>query len=97
MTRSLISRRSASKTASKKHRWKADVIFRLASMTRPIVSVAAVELVEKGQLDLAPVSKHLPEFNRGNPLIPSPSCRDTLAADDLFANEAAWVAVREIV
>jgi hypothetical protein len=38
-----------------------------------------------------------PNLIGGNPLIPSPSCRDTLAADDLFTNEAAWVAVREIV
>src|SRR3984893_10302689 len=42
---------------------KADAIFRLASMTKPIVSVAAMILVEDGKLDLvAPVSKYLPEF-----------------------------------
>jgi CubicO group peptidase (beta-lactamase class C family) len=42
---------------------KTDAIFRLASMTRPIVSVAAMELVEQGKLDLdAPVSKYLSEF-----------------------------------
>jgi CubicO group peptidase (beta-lactamase class C family) len=40
-----------------------DAIFRLASMTKPIVSVAAMMLVEEGRLDLvAPVSKYLPEF-----------------------------------
>lgn len=42
---------------------KKDAIFRLASMTKPIVSVAAMMLVEEGKLDLlAPVSQYLPEF-----------------------------------
>ncbi len=31
---------------------KPDAIFRLASMTKPIVSVAAMTLVEEGKLDL---------------------------------------------
>jgi CubicO group peptidase (beta-lactamase class C family) len=40
-----------------------DTIFRLASMTKPIVSTAAMILVEEGKLDLAaPVSQYLPEF-----------------------------------
>jgi CubicO group peptidase (beta-lactamase class C family) len=40
-----------------------DALFRLASMTKPIVSVAAMMLVEEGKIDLlAPVSKYLPEF-----------------------------------
>jgi CubicO group peptidase (beta-lactamase class C family) len=40
-----------------------DSIFRIASMTKPIVSAAAMILVEEGKLDLtAPVSKYLPEF-----------------------------------
>jgi CubicO group peptidase (beta-lactamase class C family) len=42
---------------------KKDAIFRLASMTKPIVSVAVMMLVEEGKIDLlAPVSKYLPEF-----------------------------------
>ncbi|MBV9861273.1 MAG: beta-lactamase family protein [Alphaproteobacteria bacterium] len=42
---------------------KKDAIFRLASMTKPIVSVAAMMLAEEGKIDLlAPVSKYLPEF-----------------------------------
>ena len=49
----------------KKTPMKADAIFRLASMTKPIVSVAAMMLVEEGRIDLlAPVSKYLPEFGR---------------------------------
>jgi CubicO group peptidase (beta-lactamase class C family) len=40
-----------------------DSIFRIASMTKPIVSVAAMALAEEGRLDLAaPVSQYLPEF-----------------------------------
>jgi CubicO group peptidase (beta-lactamase class C family) len=40
-----------------------DSIFRIASMTKPIVTVAAMTLVEEGKLDLAaPVSQYLPEF-----------------------------------
>jgi len=47
----------------KKIAMKKDAIFRLASMTKPIVSVAAMMLVEEGKLDLlAPVSKYLPEL-----------------------------------
>jgi CubicO group peptidase (beta-lactamase class C family) len=38
-------------------------IFRIASMTKPIISAAAMTLVEEGKLDLAvPVSQYLPEF-----------------------------------
>jgi CubicO group peptidase (beta-lactamase class C family) len=40
-----------------------DTIFRIASMTKPLVSAAAMILVEEGKLDLAaPVSQYLPEF-----------------------------------
>ena len=50
-----------------------DAIFRLASMTKPIVSVAAMTLVERGKLFLGdPVSEYLPQFagHEGR-------CRDT--------------------
>jgi CubicO group peptidase (beta-lactamase class C family) len=40
-----------------------DAIFRIASMTKPITSVAAMTLVEQGKLNLSdPVSRYLPEF-----------------------------------
>jgi len=40
-----------------------DAIFQLASMTKPIVSVAAMTLVERGKLFLGdPVSEYLPQF-----------------------------------
>ena len=40
-----------------------DTIFRIASMTKPIVSVAAIMLMEEGKLTLAdPVSRFIPAF-----------------------------------
>ncbi len=40
-------------------------IFRIFSMTKPLVSVALMQLVERGLVSLEdPVSKHLPEFTR---------------------------------
>jgi CubicO group peptidase (beta-lactamase class C family) len=40
-----------------------DSIFRIYSMTKPIVSVAVMMLMEQGKLLLSdPVAKHLPEF-----------------------------------
>src|SRR5207344_2464402 len=40
-----------------------DTIFRIASMTKPITSVAAMMLVEEGKLSLAdPVSRYIPAF-----------------------------------
>ncbi|HYD06932.1 MAG TPA: serine hydrolase domain-containing protein [Reyranella sp.] len=42
---------------------KTDAIFRIASMTKPITSVAAMILVEEGKLTLAdPVSRYIPAF-----------------------------------
>ncbi len=42
---------------------KGDAIFRIASMTKPIVSVAIMMLAEEGKLSIAhPVSRYLPEF-----------------------------------
>ena len=44
-------------------RLKPDAIFPLASMTKPIASVAAMVLVERGRLKLTdPVAAHLPAF-----------------------------------
>ncbi|SJZ44521.1 CubicO group peptidase, beta-lactamase class C family [Enhydrobacter aerosaccus] len=40
-----------------------DTIFRIASMTKPITSVAAMTLVEEGKMSLAdPVAKYIPAF-----------------------------------
>ena len=41
-----------------------DSIFRIYSMTKPIVSLAVMQLMERGQLLLSdPVARHLPEFS----------------------------------
>lgn len=40
-----------------------DHIFRMASMTKPIVSVAVMQLVEQGKINTTdPISKYIPEF-----------------------------------
>ena len=41
----------------------ADTVYRLASVSKPITAVAAMQLVEQGKLDLdAPVQKYVPSF-----------------------------------
>ena len=48
---------------SKETKMPKDAVFRIYSMTKPIVSVAAMILMEDGRLQLTdPVSKFLPEF-----------------------------------
>jgi CubicO group peptidase (beta-lactamase class C family) len=49
------------------HRWSSgvgeDAIFRIASMTKPITSIAFMQLVEQGKVALSdPVAKYVPEF-----------------------------------
>ncbi|HJU15987.1 MAG TPA: serine hydrolase domain-containing protein [Stellaceae bacterium] len=40
-----------------------DAVFRIASMTKPLTSVAAMLLAEEGRLELAaPAARYLPEF-----------------------------------
>lgn len=40
-----------------------DTVFRLASITKPIVSIAALRLADEGKLELdAPVTRYLPDF-----------------------------------
>ena len=47
---------------------KNDNIFRIASMTKPIISVAAMMLFEDGKFLLTdPISKFIPEFK--NPVV----------------------------
>ena len=47
-----------------------DSLFRIASMTKPIVSLAALMLIEEGRLSLRdPISKWLPEFTEMRVLI----------------------------
>jgi CubicO group peptidase (beta-lactamase class C family) len=68
---------------------KEDAIFRVYSMTKPIVSLAALMLAEEGRLQLAdPVSKYLPEFanqqvavEEGGAVRLQPSRRDATVHD----------------
>jgi CubicO group peptidase (beta-lactamase class C family) len=47
-----------------------DTIFRIASMTKPVASVAMMMLIEEGKILLNdPVSKYLPEFKNPNVLV----------------------------
>jgi CubicO group peptidase (beta-lactamase class C family) len=42
---------------------RVDSIFRIASMTKPITTVAALQLVDQGKVDLSePIAKHLPQL-----------------------------------
>jgi CubicO group peptidase (beta-lactamase class C family) len=44
---------------------KSDNIFRIASMTKPLISVAAMMLYEEGKFLLTdPISKFIPEFKK---------------------------------
>jgi CubicO group peptidase (beta-lactamase class C family) len=53
-----------------------DAIFPLASMTKPIVSVAAMTLVERGKLFLGdPVSEYLPQFADMKVAVETRDCR----------------------
>jgi CubicO group peptidase (beta-lactamase class C family) len=68
---------------------KDDAIFRIYSMTKPLVSLAALMLAEEGGLQLAdPVSKYLPEFanqqvavEEGGAVRLQPSRRDATVHD----------------
>ncbi|MDT8872788.1 serine hydrolase domain-containing protein [Komagataeibacter rhaeticus] len=47
---------------------RADTVFRLASLTKPVVTAAALALAEQGLLDLhAPVTRYLPDFSPALP------------------------------
>ena len=57
---------------------KADSIFRIYSMTKPMVSTALMMLVEDGQVQLTdPVSKYLPSFK--SPMVSVPALDPVLA------------------
>ena len=63
---------------------KNDAIFRIASMTKPIVSVAAMMLYEEGHFLLGdPVSKFIPEFKNAQVLV------DVNLEDTTFTTEPA--------
>ena len=76
-----------------------DAIFRIASMTKPITTVAAMMLAEEGRLDIAaPVSQYLPELkdvqvgveNPGGELSMAPQKRP-MTVQDLMRHTAGLV------
>jgi CubicO group peptidase (beta-lactamase class C family) len=65
-----------------------DAIFRIASMTKPVTSVALMMLVEQGKVGLDdPVAKYLPQFDR------RPVIAEFNAADASYATRPAKSAI----
>ena len=49
-----------------------DSIFRIASMTKPVTSLAVMMLYEQGRIGLGdPVAKYLPEFSKVRVMTPT--------------------------
>lgn len=73
-----------------------DTIFRIASMSKPITTAAAMKLHEEGKLALDdPVTRWLPEFadmrvlnDRGGPLDATSPARRTITIDDLLTHRS---------
>ncbi len=62
-----------------------DTIFRVASMTKPVTSVAAMMLAEQGDLQLsAPVAEYLPEFKERTVGVERVRARRTMTVQDLL-------------
>jgi CubicO group peptidase (beta-lactamase class C family) len=63
----------------------ADAIFRVASMTKPVTSVAAMMLAEAGELQIsAPVAEYLPEFGDRTVGVTRVRARRTMTVQDLL-------------
>jgi CubicO group peptidase (beta-lactamase class C family) len=74
---------------------RADTLFRLASMTKPIVTVAALMLLEEGRLALTdPVAKYVPAFKdlkvvgAGGALVPA---ERAISVHDLMTHRAGII------
>ena len=62
-----------------------DTIFRVASMTKPVTSVAAMILAEEGSLQIsAPVAEYLPEFKERTVGVERVRARRTMTVQDLL-------------
>jgi CubicO group peptidase (beta-lactamase class C family) len=62
-----------------------DAIFRVASMTKPVTSVAAMMLAERGELQIsAPVAEYLPEFRERTVGVERVRARRTMTVQDLL-------------
>lgn len=72
-----------------------ETIFRIYSMSKPIVSVAAMMLVEQGKLAIAdPISKYIPEFAQltvmGEGQEPRPA-KNTMTVENLLTHESGLI------
>jgi CubicO group peptidase (beta-lactamase class C family) len=73
-----------------------DTIFRIASMTKPITSVAALMLVDEGRMALAdPIARYLPEFSAmrvlrspNGPLDETDPAKRPITIEDLLTHRA---------
>jgi len=73
-----------------------DAIFRIASMTKPITSVAALMLVDEGQIALAdPIARYAPEFSQmrvlrspNGPLDETDPAERPITFEDLLTHKA---------
>ena len=64
---------------------KTDSIFRVASMSKPITSVAAMILAEDGKLDIgAPVAQYLPEFKEARVGVENAALKRPMTVQDLL-------------
>lgn len=72
-----------------------ETVFRVYSMTKPIVSITAMQLVEEGKLSLEdPVSKYIPEFASPKVLVGNgetrPAARE-ITVRDLMSHESGLI------
>ena len=81
---------------------KKDSIFRMASMTKPVIAVATMIMVERGKIDLdAPVADILPEFadmrlSDGTPASRPFTARDLLSHSSGLGQEASAALIPDI-
>jgi CubicO group peptidase (beta-lactamase class C family) len=69
-----------------------DSIFRMASMTKPIVTVAAMMLVEQGVLKLNdPIEQYLPELKNLKVEVSKTNSDGTVVTEDVPANRAVTI------
>jgi len=82
-------------------RMATDTIFRVASMTKPLTSVAAMMLAEEGRLTVAdPVSRYIPEFgdlkvavdsdNAAAKTLATEPCRRQMTVQDLLRHTSGF-------
>ena len=69
-----------------------DAIFRIASMTKPLTSVAAMVLAEEGRLEIAaPVADYLPEFAELTVGVERRKAQRTMTVQDLLRHTSGLI------